>query len=469
MSTNDCATLSWNVRGLNSTARQQVVRNLVMDINCSCVCLQETKLEFFDQAIVNRVLGPSFADNFCFPPATGTRGGILLAVSDSKYSIESVQTGVYSITANLKEKEDGSAWSITGVYGPQPYNEKRDFLEELKQTKNTVNQKWMILGDFNLIVQDSNKNNNNLNRGMMQSFRAALNTLEVIEIKLNGSRYTWSSETEIPTLTKIDRVFCSHEWEERFPNCLLSVISTMVSDHCPLLLTANPSRPKCNLLRFEKYWIRLPGFLETVQSAWSKPVHSPDALKRIHIKLARTAKALRNWSRCRVRSLKLRMEIASKLIFRLDLAQEEWNLSAQEILFRRSLKQKLLGLAALDRVRLRQRSRQVWIKAGDANTRFFQIKASARRRKNFIQHLLTDSGMVHSHEEKGQELFNVYKQHSAVINPSLQEHNLDLADLEAPFSVEEIKSAIFQSRSDNSPGPDGFTGAFFKKMLGHHS
>lgn len=163
------------------------------------------------------------------------------------------------------------------------------------------------------------------------------------------------------------------------------------------------------------------------------------------------------------------MEIASKLIFRLDLAQEEWNLSAQEILFRRSLKQKLLGLAALDRVRLRQRSRQVWIKASDANTRFFQIKASARRRKNFIQHLLTDSGMVHSHEEKGQELFNVYKQHSAVINPSLQEHNLDLADLEAPFSVEEIKSAIFQSRSDNSPGLDGFTGAFFKKILGHHS
>lgn len=190
MSTNDCAILSWNVRGLNSTARQQVVRNLVMDINCSCVCLQETKLEFFDQAIVNRVLGPSFADNFCFPPATGTRGGILLAVSDSKYSIESVQTGVYSITANLKEKEDGSAWSITGVYGPQPYNEKRDFLEELKQTKNTVNQKWMILGDFNLIVQDSDKNNSNLNRGMMQSFRAALNTLEVIEIKLNGRRYT---------------------------------------------------------------------------------------------------------------------------------------------------------------------------------------------------------------------------------------------------------------------------------------
>lgn len=111
-------------------------------------------------------------------------------MSDSKYSIESVQTGVYSITANLKEKEDVLAWSITGVYGPQPYNEKRDFLEELKQTKNTVNQKWMILDDFNLIVQDSDKNNSNLNRGMMQSFRAALNTLEVIEIKLNGRRYT---------------------------------------------------------------------------------------------------------------------------------------------------------------------------------------------------------------------------------------------------------------------------------------
>lgn len=172
-----------------------------------------------------------------------------------------------------------------------------------------------------------------------------------------------------------------------------------------------------------------------------------DAIKRLHTKLSRTAKALRIWNKSRVRGTKLRTEIASELIFRLDLAQEERNLSPEELTFRRFLKQKLLGLAALDRVWLRQRSRQTWIKAGDANTRFFQIKASARKRKNFIQHLLTENGLAHSHEEKENELLTFYKLHlgenrprTIAINYSfLQEQSHDLTDLEDPFTEDEIK------------------------------
>lgn len=146
-------------------------------------------------------------------------------------------------------------------------------------------------------------------------------------------------------------------------------------------------------------------------------------------------------------------------------------MTTQETVFRRFLKQKLLGLAALDRVRIRQRSRQTWIRAGDANTRFFQIKASARKRKNFIQHLLTENVLAHSHEEKENELLSFYKNHlgedrsrSGAINFNcLQEQVQDLTNLEEPFSEDEIKEAIFQARSDNAPSPDGFTGAFFKK------
>lgn len=204
MSTNDYSIVIWNVRGLNSLARQQVVRNLIKDVKCSCVCLPETKLDFLDQGLVDRILGPAFGGNFCFLPVQGTRGGILLAVSDSKYKLNDVQLGTYTLSATITENEDGSSWSITSVYGPQLDNEKREFLEELKQIKQEMRSNWIILGDFNLIVQDADKNNANLSRGLMQSFRAARNILEVIKIKLNGRRYTWSSETDSPTLTKKD-------------------------------------------------------------------------------------------------------------------------------------------------------------------------------------------------------------------------------------------------------------------------
>jgi len=38
----------------------------------------------------------------------------------------------------------------------------------------------------------------------------------------------------------------------------------------------------------------------------------------------------------------------------------------------------------------------------------------------------------------------------------------DLSELEAPFTEDEIKETIHSMPGDKAPGPDGFTGAFFK-------
>ena len=43
MNKQNCRILNWNVRGLNTKARRQVVRDLVTEHNSNIVCLQETK------------------------------------------------------------------------------------------------------------------------------------------------------------------------------------------------------------------------------------------------------------------------------------------------------------------------------------------------------------------------------------------------------------------------------------------
>jgi hypothetical protein len=40
---------------------------------------------------------------------------------------------------------------IIGVYGPQGELEKRMFIRELKGLKQIVLDRWLLLGDFNLI------------------------------------------------------------------------------------------------------------------------------------------------------------------------------------------------------------------------------------------------------------------------------------------------------------------------------
>lgn len=101
--------------------------------------------------------------------------------------------------------------------------------------------------------------------------------------------------------------------------------------------------------------------------------------------------------------------VANEVIFRLDLAQEERALSEEERHLRGLLKAKLLGIAAVDKARWRQKSRITEIKEGDASTRFFHLRASGRRRKNHIPVLVGRDGPVSGHAEKADILRDRFK------------------------------------------------------------
>jgi hypothetical protein len=75
---------------------------------------------------------------------------------------------------------------------------------------------------------------------MMARFRRALSSLELKELYLNGRRFTWSNERELPTLEKLDRVFSTVDWEILYLDAFLSAMSTRPSDHCPLVLNLSP-------------------------------------------------------------------------------------------------------------------------------------------------------------------------------------------------------------------------------------
>ena len=52
VSTRSWKVLCWNVRGLNSDARQCSVREKVIESQCSVLCLQETKLSSCSRSIM---------------------------------------------------------------------------------------------------------------------------------------------------------------------------------------------------------------------------------------------------------------------------------------------------------------------------------------------------------------------------------------------------------------------------------
>jgi hypothetical protein len=100
------------------------------------------------------------------------------------------------------------------------------------------------------------------------------------------------------------------------------------------------------------------------------------------------------------------------------------------------------GLAAIEKSRIRQRSRLTYIRCGNANTKIFHIRASARRRKNYIHCLHTDEGIAIAHEEKEKVIGDYFKNHIGSAVPRTTTINWqsigytqhDLLDMEVPFS-----------------------------------
>jgi hypothetical protein len=124
-----------------------------------------------------------------------------------------------------------------------------------------------------------------------------------------------------------------------------------------------------------------------------------------------------------------------------------------------------------------QRSRVSWLKEGDRNTIFFHRKAVWRARKNRINSLKDQDGVVQDTPSEMECMATSYFQSVYTRDPSIQPTpvvNLfrevisdDInAELCKPFSIEEISDAMFQIGPLKAPGPDGFLARFYQRNWG---
>lgn len=168
----------------------------------------------------------------------GTGGGALLAVDREHYTILQSEVSMNSVSAKIQSTMGIGDWWLTVVYGPQEDSGKLQFLQELRAIRNNIPERWLVVGDFNTILQAQDKSNANLNRRMMGEFRKAVDDMQLKELKLMGRRFTWSNDR---TQTRIDSAFCTADWDLMLPDCNLQALSSLVSDHCPLLMVGNTS------------------------------------------------------------------------------------------------------------------------------------------------------------------------------------------------------------------------------------
>ena len=161
--------------------------------------MQETKCEFIDQRLL-RKFSPKHFDNFAYSPSVGTSGGILVMWCSTVFNGRLIQITDFGIIIEFTSVHKGESFTLVSVYGPF-YGQKRDdFVSWLYNLQIPVMSNWLLLGDFNFIRSEENRNKLGGDVNKMFLFNDIIGHLGLVELPVKGRAFTWSNMQEQPLL-----------------------------------------------------------------------------------------------------------------------------------------------------------------------------------------------------------------------------------------------------------------------------
>ena len=209
----------------------------------------------------------------------------------------------------------------------------------------------------------------------------------------------------------------------KFPGTRIHRLPCLSSDHCPLLINPTgieiPSYKKP--FRFKEMWLSDNSCGEVVEAAWRSCI-TRDPNRGILGKTDKCGKDLAWWNYNLFGNV--RRELRKK---REQLIEEEAVAVRMGNNFRiKKLKEEINVLMDRETRMWNQRSRILWQKNGDGNTKFFHTRASHRFRKNVILGIEDSHGEWKVEQNDiGVVLINFYQELFTSSNPTLHDAVLD--------------------------------------------
>ena len=462
--------ISWNVRGINDRDKRTLLKSFLRDWKCDLVCLLETKMEDVSLLDVRALWGIQSVD-FAALNAVGLSGGVLVMWDKSVYRLVSTFCGDFSITCILHSIENGVDWAYTGVYGPQSRSDKLRFWEELCSIKDKWSGPWCVRGDFNEILYAHERSSGFSPSNSTEEFHSFINSCALVDLPLQGGDFTWSRGGEVPARSRLDRFLISVDWEDQFPDAIQRRLPRPLSDHFPICLEKGSFQRGRIPFKFENMWLQVEGFGDLIKRWWEETRVEGYASYVVAKKLKVIKEEIKKWNREVFGDIKVRKYNLMDSINQLDFKEGSSGLSNEELEKRQADKDELARVILMHEISWRQKSRALWLRVGDRNTRYFHKVATLRRKFNSMSVVVVDGNWYEDRDEMKSSIYGFYKALFTESEPwrpkvdNLGMPSLTISareGLQSEFSEEEILKALHDCCGDKAPGPDGMTMAFLQ-------
>ncbi|GLT87976.1 hypothetical protein SLE2022_060240 [Rubroshorea leprosula] len=407
----------------------------------------------------------------------GLAGGLWLLWNDYEVLVDVVATSSQAIHAVVKVTNQpllsSNSWFLSSIYGRPTFEIRTELWQELGSMSRVISSPWMIIGDFNDVVDQSEKfGGGSISQTRVCAYLNCMNDCNMQDLGYVGSKFTWVNMRFNGGLIRerLDRAWANPDWRICFPQAFLLHLPRFNSDHHPVMLCLNSnidhrgSRP----FRLEKFWLDHPSFGDIISPIWSQ---SPgDCLNSIVL----TTSTVKQWSKATFGNIfKEKRDILRRLK---GIHQSPaFNHSSFLIHLEKDLSENYEKLLKHEEDLWFMKSRSNWNTDGDRNTKFFHLSTIRHRARNKILGLKDSRGDWIFDSNLLQEMVSSYfsnlfmTSHSHSYTDSFSQVGirpiaLSLDSLVGVPTDLEIYSALHSLKPFKAPGPDGFHPLFFQKF-----
>lgn len=421
--------------------------------------LMETKQK--DEEIYKMYKGTAFTNHYTVPPE-GLSGGLALSWKDT------VQIEILFSSANVidtKIEFNGKTFFVSYIYGAPNREDRPKFWESLSEIGAQRSAPWLLTGDFNDLLDNSEKVGGPLRwEGSFLSFRNFVSLNGLWDLQFSGNSLSWRGTRYTHFIqSRLDRAMANIEWMEMFPAARSEYLRFEGSDHRPMLTHFDQHlKKKKGLFRYDRRLSEKPEVRTLVETTWNSS--STDS---VLTKISQIRRNLIEWAKVQTAAAKEHI-LSHQVLLEQELSTANPNTARIG-----ELNAILTKAYAEDEEFWRQRSRIQWLNGGDRNSSFFHAVTRERRACNKFSIIENEAGqgffeenqIVQTFVQFYQQLFTsgntdarsvVEEALSPKVTAAMNEKLIKIPDME------EIRAAVFSIHPGKAPGPDGFSAGFYQ-------